>query len=74
MWYIFIYWYFELVDGFLSFIFFVIDSLSNLDISATSSNLNMELENKQAVFFPQEEDDDGEQTDKSSESELGMKE
>ncbi len=34
----------------------------------------MELENKQAVFFPQEEDDDGEQTDKSSESELGTKE
>ncbi len=34
----------------------------------------MDLENKQAVFFPQEEDDDGEQTDKSSESELGTKE
>lgn len=34
----------------------------------------MELENKQAAFFPQEEDDDGEQTDKSSESELGTKE
>ncbi|XP_058643607.1 lymphocyte function-associated antigen 3 isoform X2 [Onychostoma macrolepis] len=51
-----------------------VDSPSNLYITVPSSNLNMELENKQAAFFPQEEDDDGEQTDKSSESEHGMKE
>ncbi|XP_016318395.1 myb-like protein X isoform X1 [Sinocyclocheilus anshuiensis] len=52
-----------------------LDSQSNLDISVPSSNLNMELENKQTAFFPQEEDDDdGEQTDKSSESEQNMQE